>query len=93
MANWNHLEFPFATRYSALLVAFPYSLFAIRYSPLTIVRGGFAFSRPACYSRSTMVTFAMPPPSHMVCRPYRLFCRFSALTSVVISLVPEPPSG
>ena len=21
------------------------------------------------YSRSTIVTFAMPPPSHMVCRP------------------------
>ena len=23
----------------------------------------------AAYSRSTIVTFAMPPPSHMVCRP------------------------
>ena len=32
-----------------------------RHSPLAF--------RCASYSRSTMVTFAMPPPSHMVCRP------------------------
>ena len=26
-------------------------------------------TRPGCQSRSTMVTLAMPPPSHMVCSP------------------------
>ena len=39
---------------------FTYSPFATRHSLLAFVLS---------YSRSTIVTFAMPPPSHMVCRP------------------------
>ena len=35
-----------------------------------------------------MVTLARPPPSHIVCKPYLPPCRFSALISVAISLVP-----
>jgi len=45
-------------------VATRYSLLATHYSlPIFTIRS------PACYSRSTIVTFAMPPPSHMVCNP------------------------
>jgi hypothetical protein len=40
-----------------------------------------------------MVTFAMPPPSHIVCKPYRFPRARSACTSVAVSLAPEAPSG
>ena len=44
-------------------------------------------------SRSMMVALAMPPPSHMVWRPKRPPVRSSSLSRVVMSLVPEQPSG
>jgi hypothetical protein len=37
-----------------------------------------------------MVTLAWPPPSHMVCRPYRPPVRSSSFSSVVVS---RPPSA
>src|SRR3569623_1752182 len=45
------------------------------------------------YRRSTIVTLARPPPSHIVCRPHFLLRSFRPYSSVVISLVPEAPSG
>src|SRR5205085_10047637 len=47
----------------------------------------------AAHNRSTMVTLAMPPPSHIVCSPYLLPRFASAWIRVAISLVPEAPSG
>ena len=49
-----------------------YPLSAIRDSPLPVLF--FFYSLLAIpyspgHNRSTIVTFAMPPPSHMVCRP------------------------
>jgi hypothetical protein len=40
-----------------------------------------------------MVALAMPPPSHMVCRPYRPPRCSSALTRVVMMRAPLAPSG
>src|SRR5438105_305404 len=40
-----------------------------------------------------MVALAIPPPSHIVWRPYRPPVRSSSLSSVVMSLAPEHPSG
>jgi hypothetical protein len=40
-----------------------------------------------------MVAFAIPPPSHMVCKPYRFPCCSRALTSVVMMRAPLAPSG
>ncbi len=45
------------------------------------------------HSRSMIVTFACPPPSHIVCRPKRLPVRSSSCSSVVISFAPVAPSG
>ncbi len=47
----------------------------------------------ACSNRSTIVTFASPPPSHIVCRPKRPPRRSSACSNVAISFVPDAPSG
>lgn len=33
----------------------------------------------------------MPPPSHIDCNPYFLFCCFNAYTKLVISFVPDDP--
>ena len=44
-------------------------------------------------SRSMIVALAMPPPSHIVCRPKRPPVRSSSLSSVVIRRAPEQPSG
>ena len=43
--------------------------------------------------RSMIVTLAWPPPSHMVCSPYRPPVRSSSCRSVVISRAPVAPSG
>src|SRR5690606_34393138 len=43
--------------------------------------------------RSTIVALAIPPPSHIVCRPYRPPERSSSWSSVVISRAPEHPRG
>ena len=43
--------------------------------------------------RSMIVTLAWPPPSHMVCRPYRPPVRSSSLSNVVIKRVPVAPIG
>jgi hypothetical protein len=40
-----------------------------------------------------MVALAMPPPSHIVCRPYRSPRCSSALTSVVMMRAPLAPTG
>src|SRR6476659_1926736 len=40
-----------------------------------------------------IVAFAMPPPSHMVWRPYRPPVRSSSLRSVTMSRAPDAPSG
>ena len=40
-----------------------------------------------------MVALAMPPPSHIVCSPYRQPRCSSALTSVVMMRAPLAPSG
>lgn len=45
------------------------------------------------YTASTMVTLAIPPPSHIVCKPYRLPRIRRACTNVAMSLVPLAPSG
>jgi hypothetical protein len=45
------------------------------------------------YSASTIVTLAIPPPSHIVCNPYFFFRARNACTSVAISFVPVAPSG
>lgn len=45
------------------------------------------------HSASMMVTLAIPPPSHIVCKPQRFPRARSAWTSVVISRAPEAPSG
>src|SRR3546814_4855067 len=44
-------------------------------------------------SRSTIVTFAWPPPSHIVWRPYFPPVASSTPSKVAISLVPLAPSG
>ena len=44
-------------------------------------------------SRSMMVALAIPPPSHIVCRPYLPPVDSSVLRSVASSRVPEAPSG
>ena len=52
------------------------------------------FPRPHPRQRaSTIVTFVMPPPSHMVCNALRLPRLLSVWTSVAMSLAPEAPSG
>ena len=43
--------------------------------------------------RSMMVTFAWPPPSHIVWRPYRPLVRSSSLSSVTIRRAPVAPRG
>src|SRR5207237_7929349 len=43
--------------------------------------------------RSMMVALAIPPPSHIVCRPKRPPVRSNSHKSVVISRAPEQPSG
>ena len=40
-----------------------------------------------------MVAFAIPPPSHMVCRPYRVPVRRRWCTRVVMIRAPEAPNG
>jgi hypothetical protein len=45
------------------------------------------------YSRSMMVALAIPPASHIVCRPYRPPRCSSALTNVVMMRAPLAPSG
>jgi hypothetical protein len=40
-----------------------------------------------------MVALAIPPPSHIVCKPYRFCALLSALTSAVIIRAPLAPSG
>ena len=40
-----------------------------------------------------IVAFAMPPPSHMVCRPYRPPVASSVASSVPSSRVPLEPSA
>ena len=52
-----------------------------------------ALSRRWLRGSSMMVALAMPPPSHMVCRPYRMPLACMWCTSVVMSRAPEPPSG
>jgi hypothetical protein len=42
---------------------------------------------------SRMVALAWPPPSHMVCRPYRVPVARMWCTSVVMIRAPLPPSG
>ena len=40
-----------------------------------------------------IVAFACPPPSHMVCRPYRPPVRSSSCSNLVIRIAPVAPSG
>src|SRR5215475_6574177 len=47
----------------------------------------------AAQSTSMMVALAIPPPSHIVCKPYLPPVDSSVLSSVAISRVPEAPSG
>src|ERR1700733_1404501 len=47
----------------------------------------------AAPTRSTMVALAMPPPSHIVCRPKRAPDRIIWWVRVVISLAPDAPIG
>lgn len=42
---------------------------------------------------SMMVTLAMPPPSHMVCRPHFFLSRIKPCTRVLINFAPLAPSG
>ena len=42
---------------------------------------------------SKMVAFDWPPPSHIVCRPYRMPLSRMWCSSVVVSRAPEAPSG
>ena len=48
---------------------------------------------PPVYRRSIIIALAMPPASHMLCNPNRTPRCSIALSNVVVSRVPDEPSG
>src|SRR4051812_23326090 len=46
-----------------------------------------------CHRRSKMPAAPIPPPTHMLTRPYRAFRRRISYNSVVVSFAPVQPSG